>query len=164
MAPDWVYSSAAPVPVQLDWVRIPAGPFLMGSDLAIDPLARQEEMLQHLLELPAFQICRTPVTLAQFAAFVLTTRHLTGAEAAGWAYGWTGSFWTEIAGANWEHSRDLRSSVAAKQDRPVTCVNWHDAPRILQLGRQQASQRSRMGESSSGRGRTHLFLGELWAR
>jgi len=51
------------------WVKIPAGPFLMGS-LDGDAEAYDDEKPQHKLTLPAYYIARYPVTNAQFRPFV----------------------------------------------------------------------------------------------
>ncbi len=49
---------------------VPAGAFLMGSDPKKDRRAYEEEQPQHRLTLPAFQIARFPVTVAEYACFV----------------------------------------------------------------------------------------------
>ncbi|MGH8068966.1 MAG: SUMF1/EgtB/PvdO family nonheme iron enzyme [Candidatus Entotheonellia bacterium] len=54
----------------LGLVEIPAGPFLMGSDKARDPGARDYELPQHEVTLPRYFIGRYPVTVVQFQAFV----------------------------------------------------------------------------------------------
>ena len=64
-------------PIAFDWVTIPAGEFLMGSDKTKDKLAYDNETPQHTLNLPEYRIARVPVTVAQFAAFV----GATGAQA-----------------------------------------------------------------------------------
>jgi len=46
-------------PVRIEWIEIPAGPFLMG-----------EGKEQHTVTLPAYRISRFPITNAQFTAFV----------------------------------------------------------------------------------------------
>ncbi len=114
-------------PVRFDWVTIPAGEFTMGSDKQKDKLAYDNELPQHRLHLPAYRIARTPVTVAQFAAFVEATGHKTTAEERGFARGWTGEKWDDVKGAYWRHPRGPASDVAQKQDHPVTCVSWHDA-------------------------------------
>ncbi len=62
-------------PIAFDWVEIPAGEFLMGSDPQKDDKAYNAEKPQHRLTLPTFWITRVPVTVAQFAAFVDATGH-----------------------------------------------------------------------------------------
>ena len=62
----------------LGFVEIPAGPFLMGSDVAIDTLAFENERWADTralgtVDLPAFYIGRYEVTVAQFKAFVEAT-------------------------------------------------------------------------------------------
>ena len=120
---------AAPAagPIAFDWVTIPAGTFLMGSDNAKDKLAFDDETPQHTLHLPEYRIARVPVTVAQFAAFVGATGHKTTAEAQGSAWNYIGSEWKEIKGADWAHPRGPKSDVKVKQEHPVTCVSWHDA-------------------------------------
>jgi formylglycine-generating enzyme required for sulfatase activity len=50
---------------------IPAGRFLMGSDRARDPAAiADEELPQHVVSLPAFEIGRFPVTVAEYTCAV----------------------------------------------------------------------------------------------
>jgi len=64
----------------LGFVEIPDGPFLMGSDPGIDTLAYDVERWsadqpQGVVDIPAFLIGRSEVTVAQFAAFVGATGH-----------------------------------------------------------------------------------------
>jgi len=54
----------------IDWVEIPAGEFLMGSDKEIDSQAYDDELPQHTVRLDAFAISRYSITYAQYAAFV----------------------------------------------------------------------------------------------
>ena len=61
-------------PIDFDWVTIPAGEFLMGSDKTKDKLAYDDETPQHTLHLPEYRIARVPVTVAQFAAFMAANR------------------------------------------------------------------------------------------
>ncbi len=114
-------------PIEFDWVVIPAGEFLMGSDKSKDKQADDDETRQHKLYLPEFRIARVPVTVAQFAMFVEATSYTTTAEERGSAWAWNGSEWEEVKGANWAHPRGPDSNVKQKADHPVTCVSWHDA-------------------------------------
>ena len=114
-------------PFAFDWVAIPAGPFLMGSDPQRDPDAQSNEQPQHRVHLDAYRISRTPVTVAQFAAFVDATGYVTTAEQAGSAWNYDGGKWTEIKGAFWRRPRGPQSDVSKKGNHPVTCVSWNDA-------------------------------------
>jgi sulfatase modifying factor 1 len=115
--------------LDLKFVRIPAGEFLMGSDPIKDTHAGPEEQPQHLVNLEHdFYILKYPVTVAQFRAFVETAKHTTTAEQAGEAVAWTGSKWGQrVEGANWRHPRGSLTGIGEKADHPVTQVSWHDA-------------------------------------
>ncbi len=70
----------------LGFVEVPAGPFLMGSDPAIDRLAFDNEWWpgaspQATLDLPTFYVGRYEVTVAQFGAFVEATGYRANEEA-----------------------------------------------------------------------------------
>lgn len=87
----------------LGFVEIPAGPFLMGSDPGLDPLAFDNEHWldtggRATVELPTLYVGRYEVTVAQFRAFV---------EATGY--------------------RADPAAVAGLADHPVVAVSWTDA-------------------------------------
>lgn len=113
--------------IKFDWVLIPAGEFLMGSDPAQDPHALKSELPQHHFYLPAYRLARTPVTVAQFEAFVNVTAYQTTAEQQGFCHNYDGSVWTEVEGAFWAHPYGGEDNVREKTQHPVTCVSWHDA-------------------------------------
>jgi formylglycine-generating enzyme required for sulfatase activity len=86
-----------------DFVEIPGGPFLMGSDPAVDPQAFDnerwsKEQAQGTVDVPAFHIARHEATVAQFKAFVDATGHKVDAQT-------------------------LRGAA----DHPVTFVSWPEA-------------------------------------
>ena len=110
----------------IELIRIPAGPFLYGSADS-DELAWIDEKPQRTVNLPEYWIGRAPVTNDQFARFVQATGHRTTAEIKGKSYGWTGSKWDWIAGADWRHPRGPESSIEGKDDHPVVQVSWEDA-------------------------------------
>jgi formylglycine-generating enzyme required for sulfatase activity len=59
----------------MEFVRVPAGKFLMGST-DDDRLARDDEKPQHKVEIPYdYWMGRYPVTIGQFAAFVKTAKY-----------------------------------------------------------------------------------------
>jgi formylglycine-generating enzyme required for sulfatase activity len=87
----------------LGFVEIAAGPFVMGSDTARDPLAFDNERwsatsAQGFVDVPAFYIGRYEVTVAQFRAFVEATRFRVDDQA-----------------------------LRAPLNHPVTSVSWPDA-------------------------------------
>jgi formylglycine-generating enzyme required for sulfatase activity len=89
-------------------ILIPAGAFLMGSDPLRDPHARDDELPQHSVDLPDYAIGRTPVTNAQYAAFLKATRHDPPSH-------WRLLFWKR------------RWPPLGKADYPVVNVTWYDA-------------------------------------
>ena len=66
-------------------VEVPSGPFLMGNDRA--PLfAGDGEGPVRAVEVPAFRIDTTAVSVAAFDAFVTATGWVTEAERYGWSF------------------------------------------------------------------------------
>ena len=86
-----------------DWVTVPEGSFLMGSNSAlVHSSALSSEIPQHTVSLAAFHLAQTPVTNAEYAAFVRATDH--------------------PAPAHW-----VDGVVPPGLERhPVTHVDWHD--------------------------------------
>jgi formylglycine-generating enzyme required for sulfatase activity len=84
-------------------ILIPAGEFLMGSDPQEDRNAEGCEEPQHWLYLPEFLLAKTPVTYAQYSAFVLAT--------------------DLRAPGSWTNGEPPR----ARKDHPVEDVSWYDA-------------------------------------
>jgi formylglycine-generating enzyme required for sulfatase activity len=82
----------------LGFVEVPAGRFVMGSDLKKDSQAFSHEAPQHEVELASYRIARCPVTVAQWRAFVESESY--DAEPA---------------------------SLQGLANEPVRYVSWHDA-------------------------------------
>jgi len=113
---------------EMDFICIPAGEFLMGSDPHTDMNACVPEQPQHRVHLPEYWIGRTSVTNTQFAAFVQSTGHRTAAELDGWGWIWDPQkHWVKKKGADWRHPGGSASDLSQKADHPVVQVNWHDA-------------------------------------
>jgi len=51
---------------EIDWVDVPAGEFMMGSDPAVDPDAGTDEMPQHSVYVDAYRISRYEITNGQY--------------------------------------------------------------------------------------------------
>jgi hypothetical protein len=58
---------------KIEWVDIPAGEFLMGSDPKVDRYAQVDEQSQHKFPLPTYKIGKYEVTNAQYAQCVRAT-------------------------------------------------------------------------------------------
>ena len=89
--------------LELEMVLIPAGEFLMGSDPGLDQAARTDEYPQHRLYLPDYYMAKTPVTKAQYAAFVQATNYRQPTR------------------------REDGQPPTDKQNHPVVYVGWDDA-------------------------------------
>src|ERR1700742_2545143 len=132
-----------------DMIRIPGGTFRMGSDKHYP-----EEAPVHRVTVDGFWIDRTPVTNAQFRAFVEATGHMTFAEIAPDPKDYPGalphmlkagsltfsppkkqpvdlrnwsSWWTFKFGANWRRPYGPGSSIRGLDDHPVVHVAYNDA-------------------------------------
>jgi formylglycine-generating enzyme required for sulfatase activity len=86
-----------------DWVTIPAGAFLRGSDTSKDKQAYDNETSQRRIYLSEYQIARVPVTNTQYKVFVDATGHRKPEH-------WIG-----------------REIPKGKTDHPVVYVTWQDA-------------------------------------
>ncbi len=89
--------------VTMEFVRVPAGEFLMGSDPKKDNLARGNEQPQHKVTLDEYLIGKYPVTNRQYQAFV---------QAAG-----------RKSPQHWSGNK----IPAGKDNHPVVCVSWQEA-------------------------------------
>jgi formylglycine-generating enzyme required for sulfatase activity len=126
----------------IEQARIPAGVFAMG-DARRDGAWADGEGPVHLVELDAFFIDTTSVTVADFARFADATGYRTEAE----GFGFSAVFhlviaadeadvmgraagtpwWSGVRGADWRHPEGPRSDVVGREDHPVVHVSWHDA-------------------------------------
>jgi formylglycine-generating enzyme required for sulfatase activity len=85
-------------------VYVPAGPFLMGINLAEN--VYPAETPQHSVTLPSYRMGKYPITNQQYGEFVKQTGHDSPPASAGWM---------------------LNRPPAGKLDHPVVSVTWHDA-------------------------------------
>ncbi|MFD7500188.1 formylglycine-generating enzyme family protein [Streptomyces sp. NPDC059850] len=131
----------------IEQMRIPAGRLSMG-DAHGDGHRADGETPVHRVELTAFDIDATSVTVADFAAFANATGYRTDAE----RYGWSAVFhlavraprsdiagssedapwWLAVRGADWRHPGGRESEALHTPDHPVTHVSWHDAAAYCQ--------------------------------
>jgi len=148
--------------VELELIRIPAGPFLMGSDKAKDKDADSDETPQHRVELGEYWIGKTPLTVAQFAAFVQASGYQTTAEKKGSAWGYTGKEWETIKGANWRQPRGPQSDVKQKQNHPVTAVSWDDAVAFCEWASLKTGQKISLPSEAEWEKAARGAEGRIW--
>lgn len=142
-APAGARPAPAAARVEHEWVSVPGGRFVMGTDDA-DGFPADGEGPARTVAVPAFRISSTTVTNAQFAAFVRATGYITQAEEAGSSFVFylqvpaelrarirqypSGlPWWLEVPDACWQRPAGPGSHVRDKPDHPVVHVSWHDA-------------------------------------
>lgn len=106
-----------------DMVRVPAGETRIGSERG-----RADERPAFVARVSAFDLDRTPVTVAAFAEFARRTHYVTEAERNGnsavMTFG-TGK-WRLVDGASWRRPEGP-AGPRAEPTHPVTHVSWNDA-------------------------------------
>ena len=120
----------------LGFVEVPAGPFTMGSDPAVDPRAFDNErwsagQAQDTVELPAFAIGRHEVTVAQFRAFSDTAGHTSAPETL------RGAPEHPVGSVSWPdalaYCRWLETTLREWSGTPPRLRGWLDAGRRITL-------------------------------
>ena len=125
-------------------VRLPGGPFLMGSESPESWQSDGEGPVREVSVRP-FWIDETQVTNAQFAAFVEATGYVTEAQTFGWSFVFKGHlprklrerwadrsppgvrWWIGVPQADWRHPRGHKSDLKGLDDHPAVHVSWNDA-------------------------------------
>ncbi|WP_432497533.1 ergothioneine biosynthesis protein EgtB [Kineococcus gypseus] len=120
-------------PVPADAVLVPAGPFPLGADPALEPWALDNEKPQHEVHVPAFRIGRVPVTNAEWAGFVTAGGYDDPRlwTAVGWAHrcaqGLRAPLTWRPDGAGWFTERRFGAVRALDPAEPVQHVDFHEA-------------------------------------
>ena len=91
--------------VEVEWVEIPAGSFMMGSNDG-----RSNEKPVHKVTLKSFFISKTEVTVGQYRACVKAGKCSSSAVS---SCDWGFPNWTD--------------QVGSKEDHPIVCIDWSQA-------------------------------------
>ena len=144
VAPTFAVPARDPREIVRGMVRIPGGPFLMGSEDG-DAFPDDGEGPVREVSVDAYHIDPKAVTNAQFATFVKATGYVTDAERFGWSYVFNAfvrgeaarhvvdgvvpqaPWWLAVEGATWRAPEGPGSDVARRQNHPVVHVSWQDA-------------------------------------
>jgi formylglycine-generating enzyme required for sulfatase activity len=105
--------------VTMEFVEVPAGPFLMGSS-DDDPDARDNEKPQHELYLPTYYIGKTPVTNAQFRPFVKGDGYTNSDY-------WTKDGWAWRTEISRVHPFAWLEQKLSESNHPVVGITWYEA-------------------------------------
>ena len=105
----------------IEWVKIHAGDFWMGSDATVDPDAEGDEQPRHRVHVPAFWMSRYPVTNAQCQAFVNDGGYQKK------TYWEAGGGWKEKEQYEWTGPRRFDDPCFALANHPVVGVSWYEA-------------------------------------
>ena len=95
--------SANSTKISFDWVEIPSGEFLMGSNPVEQVVSYRDESPQHQVDLPEFFMSAKPITNTQYEKFVKSTGHKKPGH-------WIGGVVPE-----------------SRKNHPVTYIDWADA-------------------------------------
>ncbi|WP_158607811.1 SUMF1/EgtB/PvdO family nonheme iron enzyme [Nocardia panacis] len=118
-------------------IRIPGGTVVIGApEPHLDDLARAQpygrawfadEAPARTHTVSAFRLDRTPVTNAEYAAFVVATGYRTTAERRGESLVYGADYWVALAGACWHTPVSGLDAVADRPNHPVVHVDSGDA-------------------------------------
>lgn len=138
-----------------DLLMIPGGDVQIGDDGATpDEQPAFHYHAKHLL------MDRTPVTVAEFRAFVAATHYVTDAERlrSGGVLDKADGSWIAINGADWRHPTGPHGP-AAIANYPVTQVSWNDADKFCRTygarlpSEEEWERAARLGQTVDG----HVF-------
>ena len=105
----------------IEWVKIPAGEFWMGSDTTVDPDSYDDERPRHCVHVSAFWMSRYPVTNAQYQAFVEDGGYKKA------SYWEAGGGWEYKEQDDWTGPRHFDDPRFALANHPVVGVSWYEA-------------------------------------
>ena len=105
--------------LRIKWVKIPAGKFVMGTDIKN---RWNNENPAHKIELDSYSISKHEITVGQFRKFVQDTNYITEVEKKGIASVRKDGKWQKDKNANWE-----KPGFKQKDSHPVVLVTSGDA-------------------------------------
>lgn len=115
-------------PLHIEWIEIPAGPFIMGSDEKTKQY--DGETPQHIFDIPVpYRMARYPITNAQFQHFMKAGGY---SHAPYWPEAAQHSYWSAAGIQGW---RDKTPRIAPRAygepfnlpNHPVVGVTWYEA-------------------------------------
>lgn len=126
-------AKASPDNLSANMITFNGGTFMMGSN---DGSPTEQPV--HQIKVAAFKLDKSPVTVAEFSAFVDATGHKTDAEKFGdsGVFNFTAQNWELKKGAYWRYPLGP-NGAKAEMDHPVTHVSWNDAQAYCQWAKKR---------------------------
>ena len=104
--------------VEMEFVYVPPGTFMMGSPDSEDGRDEDEGPVHEVEISQGFYLSKYEVTRGAYSRFVSATGHPTG-NSCSW---WNGSKWENRKEVNWRNP-----GFGQTNNHPVVCVSWEDA-------------------------------------
>ncbi|MEO3973188.1 SUMF1/EgtB/PvdO family nonheme iron enzyme [Streptomyces sp. CAU 1734] len=161
-------------PAEFGMIRIPAGDFVMGTSdrgramlraqLGLEGAWTYSESPERRVSLPSYFIDRTPVTNAEFDAFVRATGYRTVCEIEGSGHVKTrgGGQVTEVPGVDWAHPAGPGSTWRDLPDHPVTLLAWPDVAAYAAWAGKQLPTEAQWEKAARGTGGRLWPWGDTW--
>ena len=124
--------------VTMEFVRVPAGAFLMGSDSNNDKQAETDEQPQHKVTLAEYLIGKYPVTNRQYQAFTQATGRKPP--------------------KHWENGK----VPAGKEDHPAAYVNWQDASDFCEWAGKKSGRQVRLPSEAEWEKAARAVAGRIY--
>ena len=130
--------------VRNEYVKIPAGTFMMGSDTSTPGTLQDGEGPARKVHLSEFEIQKYEVSNGEFAEFVRETGYVTEAETFGDSFVLDmllspevseeinqavkdAPWWLPVKEAHWLQPEGKNTDLEGREDHPVVHVSWNDA-------------------------------------
>ena len=107
-----------------DFVKIPAGEFMMGSPDG--EAEREKNETEHRVKLSEFFMARHEVSVAEFSRFIAEKGDSTDATKDGWSFVYKDGKWTQQEGVNWRCDPAGKIRPLIEYHHPVVHVSWND--------------------------------------
>lgn len=117
-----------------DMILIPGGTFAMGNDALTSDVTGASAAPAHSVTLSPYWIAKTPVTIAEYRAFVEATDYQTSVELPGhygsWIYNFDAKGFVPTPGHRWDNSfhqvTERFPELMVTEQHPVINVSWYD--------------------------------------